>query len=300
MTFSTPAFIEGYIREQEIYDPLVNGKTVGDVVGQVEWVIGEGVRLVNHDSRITYHLPQTLEVGEFSIMVTGMDEGSQGDKTKVMSMQEGDGSITDNDYRVTIEKRGRDYPTPGAVTFRIITGDATSEEQIHDGRRVAVGFSDELWYFWKFDWDTNGADLEVFEGGENGAEHLRRRRGRLLAPVPAHAARAASRRARGPCRPAGRDRPGHDRQERLGVGTPAPGVPAVRREVGHSSWQLAAGSWQRAGVGSGWQLAGGGWQWAETTGSGGLGSRSPGPFAFAPCTPASALRIFALRILIAS
>ncbi len=168
MTFSTPAFIEGYIRAQEIYDPLTNGKTVGEVHGAVEWIIGQGVRLLNHDSYITYHLPETLEEGEYSLMVTGMDEGSPGDKTKVMCMQEGDGPITDNDYRVTVEKRGRDYPIPGAVTFRIITGDSGEEDMIHDGRRYGVGFSDETWYFWKFDWDGFGADLEVLEGGENG------------------------------------------------------------------------------------------------------------------------------------
>jgi len=168
MTFSTPAFIEGYIRAQEIYDPLTNGKSVGEVHGPVEWIIGQGVRLMAHESYITYHLPETLEIGEYSLLVTGMDEGSPGSKTKVMSMQEGDGSITDNDYRVTIEKRGADYVPAGAVTFRIITGDATSHENIHDGRRYGVPFSDELWYFWKFDWDSNGADLEVLEGGENG------------------------------------------------------------------------------------------------------------------------------------
>jgi hypothetical protein len=168
MTFSTPAFIEGYIRAQEIYDPLTDGRTVGEIRGPVEFIIGQGVRLLAHESYITYHLPETLEIGEYSLMVTGMDEGSEGDKTKVMSMQEGDGGITDNDYRMTVEKRGRDYPTPGAVTFRIITGDAGDEEHIHDGNRVGVGFSDELWYFWKFDWDNNGADLEVLEGGETG------------------------------------------------------------------------------------------------------------------------------------
>jgi len=168
MTFSTPAFIEGYIRSQEIYDPLTNGKTVGEVHGPVEWILGQGVRLVGHESYITYHLPETLEIGEYSLMVTGMDEGSPGDKTKIMSMQEGDGGITDNDYRMTVEKRGREYPTPGAVTFRIITGEASDEDQIHDGRRIGIGFSDERWYFWKFDWDNFGADLEVLEGGESG------------------------------------------------------------------------------------------------------------------------------------
>ena len=62
----------------------------------------------------------TLQAGEISVMVTGADEGNPGDKTKIMSMQEGGGDITTNDYRFTFEKRGRNYVTPGAVTFRII------------------------------------------------------------------------------------------------------------------------------------------------------------------------------------
>jgi hypothetical protein len=172
MTFSTPAFIEGYIRDQEIYDPLVNGKTVGEVHGPVEFIVGKGVKLLDHSSYISYRLSAPLEIGEFSIMITGVDEGSPGDKSKVMSMQEEgtSGTITDNDYRMTAELRGRSYATPGAITFRIITGDAGDDEYIHDGARhpASVGLSDELWYFWKFDWDLNGADLEVFEGSESG------------------------------------------------------------------------------------------------------------------------------------
>ena len=60
-------------------------------------------------------------------MVSGIDEGSPGDKTKVMTMMEGFGDPVTNDYRFTFEKRGRDYVTPGAVTWRIITGDSGNQ-----------------------------------------------------------------------------------------------------------------------------------------------------------------------------
>jgi hypothetical protein len=168
MTVISPNEPEGYIKADELFDPLTNGRTVGQVYGPVEWIPNVGVKLLDSTSHITYELPQTLTEGEFSIMVTGIDEGSPGDKSKVMSMQEGGGDITANDYRFTAEKRGSDYPSPGAVTFRIITGDAGSEEFIHDSPRSVVDFSDESWYFWRFTWQTGLASLDVKEGSRTG------------------------------------------------------------------------------------------------------------------------------------
>src|SRR5688572_12060764 len=113
-SFKSP--VGGYIRGNEIFDPLYNGRTVGNPIGAT-FVANQGLRLNGHDSRVLYELPQTLEAGEFSVMVTGFSEDSPGDKTKIMSMMEGGGDITTNDYRFTFEKRGINYPTPGAVTF---------------------------------------------------------------------------------------------------------------------------------------------------------------------------------------
>ena len=166
-TFRSPA--GGYIRAQEIFDPLYNSQTVGQAVGTT-FIPGTGIRLNGHDSRVTYRLPQTLQNGEFSVMVLGADEGSPGDKTKIMSMQEDGGDITTNDYRVTVEKRGIQYPTPGAIQFRIIMGDADEHAgRIFDSTRIAVNFSSSRWYFWKFTWQSPGrAALEVREDGPRG------------------------------------------------------------------------------------------------------------------------------------
>ena len=167
-SFRTPS--GGYINSNpEVFDPLTNGRTVGTRIGGTEFIPGTGLELLTHDSRVSYQLPQNLQQGELSVMVTGIDEGSSGDKTKIMSMQEGGGNdLTDNDYRMTVEKRGRHYETPGAVVFRIIMGDANEHAgRIFDSGRRGVGFSDERWYFWKFTWG-NRAALEVREDGPNG------------------------------------------------------------------------------------------------------------------------------------
>lgn len=174
-TFRSP--IGGYITGNEIYDPLYNGRTVGMAI-DTAFIPNTGIELLGHGSRVSYQLPVNLQAGEMSVMVTGFDEGSPGDKTKIMSMQEGGGNdITDNDYRMTVEKRGRLYPTPGAVTWRIITGEADDHGRIFDGDRVGVAFSDELWYFWKFTWGNGSAALEVREGGPSGPVIYSSRRG---------------------------------------------------------------------------------------------------------------------------
>lgn len=185
-TFRSP--IGGYVRPGEIFDPLNNGRSAGEAVG-VSFISGVGARLNGHDSRITYRFDQPLQSGEFSLMVTGIDEGSPGDKTKVMAMQEGGGDITDNDYRMTVEKRGRDYETPGATTWRIIMGEADEHAgRIFDGPRLPVAYSDELWYFWKFTWQSPGrAELVVREGGPRGRVIYNTSRGTggfLYRPVP--------------------------------------------------------------------------------------------------------------------
>ena len=164
-SFRTPS--GGYIKGNEVFDPLTNGKSIGDVRGPVQFTTGVGAKLIGHESHIRYALPVNLQAGEFSLMVLGADEGSEGDKSKIFAMQEGpdEGDVTDDDYRMTGELRGRNYSTPGAVTFRIICGDGVSR----DGARNVVNFDSTRWYFWKFTWRTGSATLEVRRDSETGS-----------------------------------------------------------------------------------------------------------------------------------
>ena len=186
-TFRSP--VGGYIRGNEIFDPLYNGRSVGQLVG-AQFIPNVGVRLNGHDSRITYVLPENLQTGEISVMVTGIDEGNPGDKTKVFSMQEGFDDLTTNDYRMTAEKRGRSYTDPGATTWRIIMGEADDHDRIIDGDRFVppAGYSDERWYFWRFTWQSPGrAELTVRQDGPNGNVIYQTSRGTggyLYRPVP--------------------------------------------------------------------------------------------------------------------
>lgn len=163
-TFRAPA--GGYIRGNEVMDPLTNGRTAGQTSGPVEFVSGQGIRLVDHSSFVTYPLGDSLQEGEFSMMVLNADEGNAGDKSKIFSMQEGPdvNDITTDDYRMTAELRGRNYGAPGSVTFRIIPGDG----EPCDGHRQQKSFNSSTWYFWRFTWRSAYARLEVKQGGPSG------------------------------------------------------------------------------------------------------------------------------------
>lgn len=164
-SFKTPT--GGYINGNEVFDPLTNGKTVGTIRGPVQFVAGVGAKLVGHESHILYRIPVNLQAGEFSMMILGADEGTEGDKSKVFSMQEGpdENDITDDDYRFTAELRGANYAQPGSVTYRIICGDAVSR----DGARNQLNFDSSRWYFWKFTWRTGSATLQVRRDSETGS-----------------------------------------------------------------------------------------------------------------------------------
>ena len=156
----------GFLRGNEVRDPLTNGKTVGILGGATQFIPGEGLKLLSNVSTLTYPLPATLTAGQFSMMIKGADEGAPGDKTKVFSMQQGnDSDITTNSYRFTAELRGRNYSAPGSVTCRMIAGDGVSR----DCSRVQKNFDSKRWYFWKASWDVGGSvKLEVREDSETG------------------------------------------------------------------------------------------------------------------------------------
>jgi hypothetical protein len=169
-SFKTPA--GSYFQGSEVLDLLNDGKTVGQVRGNVSFT-SDGARMNDGTGYIAYQLPQFLQEGEFSFMATNVDEGNVADKAKVMSMSEGcHVNMTDNDYRTTLEVRGSIYPNPGAVQMRQITGDAREEfHRIADSQRFVVAWSRSEWYFFKIFWRVGIAGFEIRTGGPTGPIH---------------------------------------------------------------------------------------------------------------------------------
>ena len=115
----------GFLRGGELYDPLIHGETVGQVVGSGSFIPGKGLQLNDGRSYVKYLLPQTITSGEFSMDVEGLRANGPGDKAKVFGMQEGQGDFITNKYRIDIQYRGVSGVPPNAITFRALYGSAS-------------------------------------------------------------------------------------------------------------------------------------------------------------------------------
>ena len=164
-TFTAPQ-TTGYIRGNEMYDPLINGRTVGNVNGPVTFIPGLGAKLENQLAHISYVLPQTLFEGEFSLLVTGMPANTEGDKTKLFAMGEGFDDIVTNDRRMTVEKRG---DPPGIIAWRFITHDDQIDTE-GPTERLFYNFQESQTYFFQATWRNNRFNLLIREGGFDGRQ----------------------------------------------------------------------------------------------------------------------------------
>jgi hypothetical protein len=154
---------EGYIRGNELYDPLINGKTVGIPVGPVTFIPGLGAKLEAQTAHIKYELPQTLYEGEFSILVTNLHTNTEGGKTKLFAMGKGYDDIVTNEYRMTVEKRG---DPPGTVAWRFIARDDQIDTE--GAEREIVQFDPSETYLWQATWRSNYFNVLIRRGGVNG------------------------------------------------------------------------------------------------------------------------------------
>ena len=162
----------GFNRAGELYDPLIHGETVGEIVGSVTLVPGKGAQINNGTSHLRYRLAQTIQSGEFSMDVEGLRANAPGDKAKVFGMSDGQGDFITNDYRVDIQYRGTTGVPPNAIQWRVIYGDADDlgvRYEPDTAKRMASVFllNPATTYHWKFTWGSN-IRLVMKDGGVNG------------------------------------------------------------------------------------------------------------------------------------
>jgi hypothetical protein len=165
----------GYIRGNEVFDPLTNAVTVGQVVGPVTFS-PEGAKLETVGSYIRYQIPQTITSGEFAVEIKGLRANEPGDKSKVFGMMEGspDGGndyIT-NRYRVDVQYRGTTGFPPNSITYRVLYGSADDlnvrYEPTTEQRLSAVRALDpNTYYYWRYTWGRT-VRVTVQAGGPNG------------------------------------------------------------------------------------------------------------------------------------
>jgi len=162
-TFRTPDQPEAYSIPGELYDPLLNGESVGDIIGSTTFVPGKGIRLNNQLSRIKYVLPRTVRSGEFSMIISGLRTNTEGNKTKIMAMGEGDSDITTNDRRMTVEKRG---DPAGIIAWRFVS--YLDVVDTVGAERVKREFNPNRDYFWIATWRNQFFRVRIYEGGPGG------------------------------------------------------------------------------------------------------------------------------------
>lgn len=161
--FKTADQSNGYIRGNELYDPLMNGKTVGTINGPVQFIENQGVRLDDFFSHISYQLEQTLTEGSYSLLISNIPANTEGGKTKLFAMGQGYDDIVTNDRRMTVEKRGE---PAGIVAWRLLTHD--DQVDTEGPEREYVNFLGDRTYFWEASWIGNYFNVLSREGGPNG------------------------------------------------------------------------------------------------------------------------------------
>jgi len=177
-TFKFKSKLVGFIRAGELYDPLIHGETVGQIVGSATFLPGQGIQLNSGAGGVVgyvkYVLPQTISNGEFSMDVLGLRANGPGDKAKVFGMQQGpdDSDFVTNLYRIDIQYRGANGVPPNCIQFRVLYGSATDTSVRYEpdtAKRNAsvVLLNPSTRYYWKATWGSV-FNLLMREGGAAG------------------------------------------------------------------------------------------------------------------------------------
>lgn len=167
----------GYIRGNEVFDPLSNGRTVGDRIGSTSFVPGKGIRLDDGSGYVRYLIPETVSVGDSRWKWKGCERTrratSQSVWHAVFGMQEDQDDFITNRYRVDIQYRGGSGAPPNAITFRALYGSADKLSLRYEpdtATRFASVYdlNPSTTYYWKATWGAGEFRVTVKEGGING------------------------------------------------------------------------------------------------------------------------------------
>ena len=164
----------GFNRAGELYDPLIHGETIGEIVGSGTFLGERGLQLNGGTSYVRYLLAQTITSGEFSMDVEGLRANGPGDKAKVFGMQEGQDDFITNRYRVDIQYRGSAGFPPNAITFRALYGsgddlDVRYEPDTTTRFNSVFNLNPSTTYHWKAIWGSEFR-VTVLEGGAAGTQ----------------------------------------------------------------------------------------------------------------------------------
>ena len=161
----------GYNRAGELFDPLVDGFTVGERMGSTTFIAGKGLRIDNVQSYVRYQLPETVASGEFSMEVEGLAPNGPGAKQAIFAMGQGTGAVTNNPFEMFAQYRGSSGNPDNCVTFKAVWGSTAYKLEFDFGGRASsvMSLNPSTTYFWQGSWTASTYRLVVREGGVGGS-----------------------------------------------------------------------------------------------------------------------------------
>lgn len=176
-TRSFKSQLVGYNRPGELYDPLVNGKTVADaLVKRVAFVPGKGIQIADQDSYVQYRLQQTLTSGEFSVDVENVSDNPKSsdpntEKLKIFSMTNTLGDIYQSPYLCNVQYRGFNGNPDHALSFKCLFNGTSGDHKLEPdlGARLAAvkHLNPAGTYMFRATWGSFFR-MQVLDGGVGG------------------------------------------------------------------------------------------------------------------------------------
>ncbi|MBI2833565.1 MAG: hypothetical protein HYX76_03955 [Acidobacteria bacterium] len=164
VSFLTPKTLESFFRSSgpdRIYDNLTDGRTVGVGHG-VTFVPGKGVQLLGKDSFVEYDLGPALEQGEFSFEAENIGNTNEEWKTKILSMLDCCLNVTDNLFRVTVDKRSDWLGQGSLIRFTVRTPNLGAFETKGGPQK----WDKKATYFWGWYWGNGVGRVVVMDGAK--------------------------------------------------------------------------------------------------------------------------------------
>ena len=160
----------GYIRNGDLYDPLIHSETIGTIVGSTTWVPGRGIRLNDQNAYVRYQLAQTISNGQFSVEVEGLSANGPGAKLKVFSMLDGTGDLLSSKYLMNVQYRGVNGNPDNAISYKAVYGDGDLKLEPDLGTRLAsvMSLNPTVTYHWRALWSSTQFRLIIEQGGIGG------------------------------------------------------------------------------------------------------------------------------------
>ena len=164
----------GFNRPGALYDPLVNGETVGSIggSGNITWVPGEGIRMNDELAYVVYELPQVLSSGEISVEVTGLHPNGPLGKPRIFSILDRLGVIgSSSRYSINVQYRGAGGNPNNCIAWKAIFGDNSQSLEPTTAQRFSSVYllDPSKVYLWQGIWTPNSFRLVVKEGSTTGS-----------------------------------------------------------------------------------------------------------------------------------